>query len=301
MKHVESFRNFLADHVNLNQGRLDRLERSVNAITNLLKQRLEGYRKCSQQGSYALKTIIKPVKSNDEFDADILVFMRDSNFYPHVVNYGFTDYVDKVYGTLKQDHNYEDKIKRNTRCVTVDYAGDFHLDIVPCLEYSSSYYICNRAEKRYEETDGDGYRGWLTQKNLIVGGNNLRKVTRLLKFLRDHKDNFSVKSILLTTMLGSAVHNYDENSSDFSDLPTALKTLSNRVNEFLRAISYMPTISNPVLQSENFNRHWDQGKYNNFREKFNIYNSRINAAFEETDHDRSLRRWRELFGDHFAR
>jgi len=308
MKHVEAFKKFLDDHVNLNQSRLDALKGHVKAITNLLDNKLEGYRKYSQQGSYALKTIIKPVKDNDEFDADILVFIKDDSFNPHGLT-NYVDYVDRVYKTLKQDKNYADKIERNTRCVTIDYARGFHLDIVPCLEYSPRYhhqksqcYICNRTKKKYELTDGDGYREWLTEKNRVVGGNNLRKVTRLLKFLRDHKDNFSVKSILLTTMLGNAVDDRDKNSNDyFSDLPTALRTLSNRVNDFLRLRTYMPTISNPVLQSENFNRHWDQKKYTHFRKLFDIYNSKIDLAFEETDHDRSVRRWRELFGDHFAR
>ena len=36
-----------------------------------------------------------------------------------------------VHGTLKQNENYADKLRLKTRCVTVDYAGDFHLDVVP--------------------------------------------------------------------------------------------------------------------------------------------------------------------------
>ena len=297
MKHEQYFKDFLSDHVNLNQSRLDTLDGRVETITDLLKDKLSGYRKYSQQGSYAHQTIIKPVQENDEFDADILIFLKDDDFDLNT----FTDYVKGVHDVFQANKTYEDIVKINSRCVTIDYAGDFHLDVVPCIEYDDTCYICNRKEENYEKTDGDGYKDWLVNKNLIVGGNNFRKTTRLLKFLRDHKDNFSVKSILLTTLLGNQISDLDKDSSDFSDLPTTLKTLSNRINGFLRDNILMPTVKNPVLPEEDFNRHWDEKKYANFRDKFDSYNTRINEAFEEKDHNESVKKWRKLFGDDFGK
>lgn len=120
--------------------------------------------------------------------------------------------------------------------------------------------------------------------------------------MRDHKDNFSVKSILLTALLGNEVRDDDEinGGNDFSDLPTTLKVLSNRMNTFLQNHPTMPEVENPVLPEENFNRHWNQGKYENFREKFNSYNKRINEAHEEKDHNQSVKKWCKLFGDSFG-
>lgn len=295
MKHEHYFNNFLSDHVNLNQSRIDMLENRVGTITNLLKENFSGYRKYSTQGSYAHKTIIKPVQDNDEFDADILVFIRDDNFNP---NSFVTDYVNNIYAVFSNDGNYHDKTHRNTRCVTINYAGDFHLDIVPCIEHNDIHYICNRKDKKYEKTDGDGYKSWLAGKNSVVGNNNFRKTTRLFKFLRDHKDNFSVKSILLTTMLGNQVGDYD---TAICDLPTTLKTLSNKLNSFLQSYPNVPIIKNPVMHEEDFNRHWDQKKYQNFRDKFNLYNTKINEAFEEKNHNESIKKWRFLFGDGFGK
>ena len=296
MKHENYFNEFLVNHVNLNQSRLNTLEKRVETITNLLEEKLRGYRKYSPQGSYAHGTIIRPVQNNDEFDADILVFIKDDNFDPNK----FTDYVSEVYCIFKEDGNYKDKVRKNTRSVKLDYAGDFHLDIVPCVEHKNNHYICNRSEEKFEPTDGDGYKEWLIKKNKIVGGNNFRKATRLFKFLRDHKDNFSIKSILLTTMLGIRIKETDSDSGEFSDLPTTLKILSNRINDYLLLNVNMPTIKNPVLESEDFNRHWDQRKYNNFRNKFDSYNEKINDAFEEKNHNESVKKWRKLFGDDFG-
>ena len=62
----------------------------------------------------------------------------------------------------------------------------------------------------------------------------------------------------------------------------------------------MPEICNPVLDGESFTRHWDQGKYSHFQKMFDIYNNRINKAFDATEHNASVRKWRELFGDNFG-
>ena len=297
MKHESYFNDFLRDHVNLNPSRLDTLQKRVKAVTGLLKEKLEGYRKYSEQGSYAHKTIIKPVQNDDEFDADLLIFIRDDTFDPNRFE---VDYVGRVYEVLKDDGNYRDKVDKKTRCVTIDYAGDFHLDLVPCVEFGDTHYICNRRDEEYEKTDGDGYKDWLVEKNKMIGGNNFRKVVRLLKFLRDHKGNFSAKSILLTTLLGNLVSETDVNSEDFSDVPTALKTLLNRLNDFLQRHESMPQVKNPVMSEENFDRHWDQMKYSNFREKISINNRRVNEAYSEGDHNRSVKKWRKLFGEDFG-
>ncbi|MBC6414496.1 MAG: SEC-C domain-containing protein [Chromatiales bacterium] len=298
MQHGTYFEKFLEDTVNLNKSRIDKLKQHVNAITDFIAENHSSYQAYSNQGSYALKTIIKPVDDNDEFDADILVFIKDSNFNPHLYR---TDYVEQVYRVFKDNKTYKDKVKKNTRCVTIEYTGDFHLDVVPCIEHNGNHYICNPKDKKYEETDGDSYKKWLLEKNKTVGAgsNNFRKTTKLLKYLRDHKNTFSVKSILLTTLLGNQVYD-NENDEIFPDLPTTLKTLSTRLNRFLQTYTTMPIITNPALISENFNRHWDQNKYQNFRDKIKLYTDKINEAYEETDHNESVKKWREIFGDDFG-
>ena len=295
MKHEKYFSDFLSNHVDLNKTRVDRLEESVRAVTDFLQDSLNGYMTYSTQGSYAHKTIIKPVQDNDEFDADLLVFIKDAGFDPSSFK---IDYVDKIDTALKESERYKSKIRKGTRCVTINYAGDFHLDIIPCMEHESVHYICNKNRKEYEKTDGDGYKKWLIDKNNLTGKNNFRKVTRLLKFLRDHKNTFSVKSILLTTLLGNEIS--VDNTSCFSDFPTSLKFFSEKINNFLQNNVVIPTIKNPVLSEENFNRHWDQEKYENFRNTFKSYTEKIINAFHEKDHNKSVKKWRDIFGENFG-
>ena len=116
-----------------------------------------------------------------------MAYIKDEDFIPAIFQ---TDYVDEIYQVFKADAIYKDKVKKNTRCVTVQYAGEFHIDIIPCIKYNGTCYICNPKDETYEETDGDGYKDWLVEKDKIVGYNNFRKATRLFKYLRDYKNTF---------------------------------------------------------------------------------------------------------------
>ena len=292
MKHITYFQKFLSEEVDLNQTRLQRLHDSSSAMDTYLKSNLELFEKTERQGSYGLKIIIKPVGTR-EYDADMLLYMTYKDDKEP------KDYISDVYNCLRANDNYKDKVHRRTRCVYIDYAGDFHLDLVPCITQQDKFFICNNKENEFEVTDGTGYRDWFNEKTRITNG-NLKRVTRLLKFLRDHKGNFSVKSILLTTLIGISVYANDKWGENFKDIPTALKTISNRINSFLQANVLMPEICNPVLSTESFTRHWDQDKYTHFREMFNLYNGKINDAFDAKDHNTSVKKWRELFGDSFG-
>ena len=292
MKHITDFQKFLSEEIDVNETRLQRLNQSSLAVDTFLRENLDAYQKTERQGSFGLKTIIKPVGFR-EYDADMLLYMESG------IGNEPKDYINDVYDCLKQNGNYEDKVHRKTRCVLIDYAGEFHLDLVPCITLDEECYICNNKENRFEETDGTGYRDWFNEKTSITNG-NLKRVTRLLKFLRDHKGNFTVKSILLTTLIGNSVYSSDIDSEYFKDIPTSLKTISNRINGFLQANALMPEICNPVLSTESFTRHWDQDKYRHFRKMFDTYNTKINEAFDAKEHNASVKKWRELFNDNFG-
>lgn len=289
MKNVNAFRDFLKQEVNLNQSRIDTLDQKIDIINSLLRENLDGFRKYERQGSYALRTMIKPVKDDDEVDADLLIYVNEQP------RWGAMDYIDALYNVFRHDSNYRDIVHRKTRCVLIDYAGDFHLDLVPVIERSDGVYVCNYKENTFEKTDGTGFRDWYNGKSKSTNG-ELKRVTRVLKFLRDHKDNLSIKSILLARLLGNFVYESDS----FDDTPTALKTVIERLNEFLKANPKMPLVTNPVLPGEDFNRHWDQAKYENFREKVGVYAAKILDAYNDQDHNESVRKWRKVFGEHFG-
>ena len=290
MRHVQYFGEFLANHVNLNQARLDRLEDHVRAVSEYLASNLPGYQHVERQGSFALGTIIKPVRESQEYDADLLLLMeyRPEN--------DAADYIEDVYACLREHKHYRTIARRKTRCVMLDYAGDVHLDIVPCISFDDTQYICNRDTDEFEPTDGTGFRDWFNDRNRETGG-NLKRVTRLLKYMRDHKGNFTAPSVLLTTLIGNTV----DGTGDFGSVPDALHTVMSRIDDFLQANPRMPAIANPALPSEDFTRKWDQGKYAHFRDMFHTYTRKVDDAYAEQDHNRSVKKWRAVFGDEFGK
>ena len=209
-------------------------------------------------------------------------------------------YINEVNGTLKQNKNYADILSLKTRCVTIGYAGDFHLDVVPCVTIGGKHYVCNRIANECEETDGTGYRDWFNEQNRITGG-NLKRVVRVLKYLRDHKNNYTVKSILLTTLAGNTIKPSDEGTEAVGTVSDTLVTVLTRMDAYLHQHPYMPEIRNPVLSTETFNRHWNQAKYANFKNRVHSHALTAKRAKAESSSENAVRIWQELFGEDFGK
>jgi len=299
MKLVPQFEKFLADEVNLNKTRIKTLANGVNAIESFIrgadwKPLVLGF---SPQGSWAHKTIIKPPGSAG-FDADLLVFIQ--------AVHGWTpkDYILDLRRVFNVSETYKDKLVLGNRCVTLEYSGDFSLDVVPCIvnrsHMTQRYEVCNRTDDVFEPTDGLAFAEWFDQRNAWVGNDNLRKVIRLLKYLRDVKTTFSCKSILLSTLTGNTVTPDDIQSLHFSDLPTAFRTLVARLDNYLQARPRLHKVTNPALPLEDFVRHWDDAKYENFREMIHKYRGWIDEAYVAPGEADSVKKWRRIFSDQFA-
>jgi hypothetical protein len=287
------FDEFLKNEVNLNQDRIDTIDEKVSVVENLLKDNeifKKYFKGLTPQGSYAQKTIIKPPKDKD-FDVDILLQLQTNDKWEP------KDYVQNLFSVFSRNDKYKKITDINTKCITINYKGDFHVDLVPCVERGGKIYITNKDENKWEQTNPEAYTQWLMKKN-SASYNYLIKTIRLFKYLRDIKGNFSVKSILLNTLLGNCI-NDSEAQSDFKNLPTAFIAVFQRLDIFLQNNVSVPTITNPTLSTEDFNRHWDQEKYSNFREKINTYFNKAKQAYDEDDRSTSIQMWQDIFGDAF--
>jgi Second Messenger Oligonucleotide or Dinucleotide Synthetase domain len=144
--------------------------------------------------------------------------------------------------------------------------NDKKIDVAPCLtNRTNALEVCNRTTDKFEQTEPKQYTEWLVKKNGYSGNNSFRKVTRLVKYLRDIKERFTCSSVLLTTILGYMISEADQGSTDFADTATTLKTLFGRADDELQKHSTKPTVANPFLRSEDFAAAWTEDQYQNFR------------------------------------
>ena len=140
---------------------------------------------------------------------------------------------------------------------------------------------------------------WFSDKSRITRV-NLKRAVRLLKYIRDRQHNYVAKSILLTTLAGTAIHSSDRGTESVRTIADTLTTVLTRMDGYLQGNSTMPEIKNPALQSEDFNRHWDQDRYTYFRERIHAHAEIAREALASRSIQDSIRLWRRLFGERFG-
>ncbi len=230
MKFVDDFESFLRSEVNLNQSRLGTLQERVSAVESFIDDEVTFgpiFLDLIPAGSWAHRTIIKPVSDNDGFDADVLLHVTEQ-----------ADWQPK------------------------DYVGEFHIDLVPYFEQPGCHYITNRLEPeetgKLEASNPEGFTAWIDERQRVTNGSFI-KVVRLVKYLRDFKNTFSCKSIILTTLLGEQVNEIESMLAPdrYQDVPSTLNTLLSKLADSLTLT--MPAVMDPAGTGDNFTERYKEG------------------------------------------
>ena len=306
MQHIEYFKTFLKDVVNIDDTRLNKLKSRVDAVYKALKADpvvgplISGR---SPQGSWAQRTIIKP-KPKGEYDADFLLVMRERpDWEPK-------DYSNAVYNALSRHPTYSKQVHgRKCRCVWLKYAPEngvgCHLDIVPLVTLATGRRVIvnrdnNTWEPAYGSTNPQGLTDWVKRRDQLTG-RQFRRVVRLMKYLRNERGSFDgVKSVILTTVLGLQVTEASALTPDkYANTPTALVNMVEDLDRWLQDHPCMPSLANPAGDGTNFDHRWTEVTYTNFRDRIHSIAVAMRAAYDEPDAAKSTKAWSELFGDKF--
>ncbi len=298
MKLIDYFKTFLTDTVNLKPSKLEGLDERVPTLTEVVKG---GVRNTTvldaiPQGSWAHETIIQPAEGL-EFDADFLLQLDE------VEDWAPSKYNQVVWDVLSNHGVYGSKTTRKNRCVRVTYANDCHVDIVPyVVQADGTEVIVNRTTDEFEETNPIGFTQWLQEKDGITGG-DLRKAIRLMKYLRDHRGAFAIKSILLTTVLGERVEQWRKEHDDnyYADIPTTLLHVVKDLDGWLQArpTKAQASIGDPSCPNTTFDHRWTDNQYATFRDDIHDLAGEIETAYWTEGVAASLAAWQEIFGPDF--
>lgn len=300
MKFVDDFDSFIRKVVNLNQNRLDTLQARVDAINSFLESSEEFgeiFIELIPAGSWAHNSIIKPVGEFDEFDADVLLHVQErSEWLPK-------DYIEELYRTFRGSTVYNSLAQRKTRCVRIDYANDFHIDVVPYIEQSGFHYITNHLDPegvgKFEASNPEAFNIWIDDRQRFTKGSFI-KVIRLLKYLRDFKNTFTCKSIILTTLIGEQINEIEASLSPhlYDDVPSLLNTVLDKLATSLPET--MPDVMDPAGTGDNFSaRYSAEWDYENFRKQIIRYAGKVKDAYQDEDRESSIAKWQDIFGDEF--
>jgi hypothetical protein len=87
----------------------------------------------------------------------------------------------------------------------------------------------------------------------------------------------------------------------FASVSESFAVILNGLNKFLDQYDTPPSIKNPAMPGENFDRHWkgNAEEFKKFKKAIAKYAEIANDAVALFD-DEALEKWTELFGDEFA-
>lgn len=222
-------------------------------------------------GSVRIMTSIKPI-GRDEFDLDIAVHLKSNVFHS----------AQKIYSELKRciseyakRHGLKLEVKK--RCVRLNYAGDFHMDILPGVQETvydkNKIKVPDRELGDWVSSNPRGYADWFLGKVNLVKESLLEKAfkaenlpvddfknkkplqraVQLIKRYRDiyfqNDDTYKTSSIILTTI---AAHSYNGEESIFDSIDKIVDRILSSIN----STSGRMKILNPMNPEEDFTDKW---------------------------------------------
>ncbi|WP_149304602.1 MULTISPECIES: nucleotidyltransferase domain-containing protein [Flavobacteriaceae] len=155
----------LAESLELDETRSNKMETAYNAIYDVLKADPVFFSKVDfvvyPQGSKAIGTTTKPI-GKDEFDLDIVVQIKDS-----YRNYTSSEIYNHLIRVFTSNEVYRPKLLKKNRCARINYAGDFHLDILPgciIIPFEDKIMVPDRELASWTSSFPKGYAKWFTDK-----------------------------------------------------------------------------------------------------------------------------------------
>lgn len=289
---IREFNLFLRDYVNLNGTRTKTLHERVAAVNSFIACHGDLDDVVTDdvipQGSFAHKTIIRPFSGND-FDADVLVPMEEQDDWEP------RDYTQALHKALQSSARYRDKSVLGKRCVKLDYAGDFHIDLVPFVTRDDGKtYITHRTHNEFIRQDPVAYTAWFEDNNRTTHG-HLVRVVRLMKYLRD-RSSIQVPSVVLSALLAGCVRSF-AGVDNYGNVASTLTALVKALNEYIGPMRTPPWVDDRVGQ--NLADRLTQSGFENLQSQVKTW-SRLMTEALDADADKSIEKWRKLFGESFG-
>jgi hypothetical protein len=273
---IDDLLDKMAEELQLDDTRYDRMKSSYESVKDWIENDEVFFKPYKYDvyphGSVRILTTVKPLET-DEFDLDVAV---------HILNTA-THTPQRIYNELKRviekyalKHNLIFEAKN--RCVRLNYAGDYHMDILPGVQENTvdpdKIKIPDRSLGAWVSSSPRGYSKWflatcnLATESLLeraiktenLPADNfkykkpLQRAVQLIKRYRDlyFQGNASYKtsSIILTTIAGQF---YQGEDSIFNTIDNIITSIHSKINAPFSRLKVL----NPVNQDEDFTDKWD--------------------------------------------
>ena len=273
---IDDLLDKMAEAVQLDDTRYDHMKTSYESVKDWIENDETFFKPYNYDvyphGSVRTLTTVKPF-GKDEFDLDIAIHLKSNT--PHTPQRIYTELKRCMEAYAK---NHRLKIEAKNRCIRLDYAGDFHMDILPGIQESAfdqnKIKVPDRELGDWVSSNPRGYGDWFMGKANLVKESLLEKSMRAEKLPADnfkHKkplqravqlikryrdiyfqkdDTYKTSSIILTTIAGEYYQGEDSIFDTVNNIITSIRTHLNQPAGRLK-------ILNPVNAEEDFTDKWD--------------------------------------------
>jgi hypothetical protein len=223
------------------------------------------------QGSLRIGTTVKPLLTQ-EYDLDLVCEIKST----HLQFANPIELLNLVEARLRQHDTYKKMLVRKNRCIRLDYANEFHLDILPACPDPASGSTCvvvpDRTAQCWKPSNPRGYAGWFD----AVAGDIQVKAIRMAEPLPDQVAAEDMVVLKLTVQLLKRWRDLSfARNLDVAPISIVLTTLAGHfyrrqdsVNEALTGIldgivSAIPVsgrlrVCNPSNEKEDLTERWDR-------------------------------------------
>lgn len=313
----------IAQELQLDNTRIERMESAYNAVYDLLKKDEKFFEgldvEIYAQGSKRIGTTVKPINGED-FDLDTVLHIYDiySKHNP-------TEIYNALVRVIENDGYYKTICQKKDRCVRLNYKSDFHMDILPaCMKNNfdkEKIAIPEKLLQSWSSGNPRGFADWFLEIANSAQTSILKRYSdmlfeakveseplpdelyiktplqRAVQLIKRHRDiyyqnkKYPVSSIVLTTLIAKF---YNREDSIFDTIDNVISEIKNSyltaVNSNLRF-----KVFNPVDENEDFTDSWKSENYQSFYGfilDFYIKWQNLKQSFETSKDD-----YIELFGE----
>lgn len=163
-QYVGDFLDCIVDSLDLTETQHKHIKSAYHAVGKYLSEGdnpiLEGAIIYSQ-GSVRLNTTVKP-KGSEQYDVDLLCYLPNA-----CKTTGWAQVLDAIYERLNNHETYRKMLHPLPRGYRIMYAGDYHLDITPGIDWSNNpsekthpLWVPDSRLRNWKESNPAGYATW---------------------------------------------------------------------------------------------------------------------------------------------
>lgn len=273
---IDDLLDKMAQGIQLDKSRYERMKMHYEAVKDWIESDPTFFKPYKYDvyphGSVRILTTVKPI-GKDEFDLDIAIHLTTA-----LTGHTPARIYAELQRRLREHATYRDMVKPKNRCIRLNYAGDFHMDILPGVQEfawdDNRLKVPDKELGTWVSSNPRGYADWFMGRANLVKESLLEKALRaeklpsdnfenkkplqravqLIKRYRDvyfqKDDTYKTSSIVLTTIAGDL---YNGEDSIFETVNNIIVRIQNQI----ASVPHRIKVYNPVNDQEDFTDKWD--------------------------------------------